>query len=100
MPRLQPGEIQEQLDALHDIMFGGAHPLRMRYVRYADLREQDINANVMPVGMFNALVANMRKNGALESLPLCATRVATPHLIEIVSGHHRVRAAVQAGIEY
>jgi hypothetical protein len=90
--------VQAQLDALHPVLFGDGHPIRLLYVRYAELREQDINANVMPVGMFNALVSNVRKNGALESLPLCATRADTPDVIEVVSGHHRVRAANAAGL--
>jgi hypothetical protein len=95
-----PAEVQAKLDELNPIIFGEGARLRLRYVRYAELREQDINANVMPVGMFNALVANVRRNAALESLPLCATREATPNVIEVVSGHHRTRAAVAAGLEY
>lgn len=92
--------VQRQLDALNPILFGEGSQLSMRFVRYSELREQDINANVMPVGMFNALVANVRKNAALESLPLCATRAETPDVLEVVSGHHRVRAANAAGIEF
>jgi hypothetical protein len=91
--------VQTQLDGVNALIFGEGSHISMRYVRVAEIREQDINANVMPVGMFNALVANVRKNRALESLPLCATRVATPDRIEVVSGHHRVRAASTAGIE-
>jgi hypothetical protein len=106
MPRRQTTEapavetVQQQLDALHDVIFGAENRMKLRYVRYADIREQDINANVMPVGMFNALVQNVRKNAALESLPLCATRAETPNRIEVVSGHHRLRAAMAAGLTY
>lgn len=93
-------DVQLHLDALHTLLFGEGNPLRLLYVRYADLKEQDVNANVMPAGMFNALVANVRKNGSLESLPLCATRATSPTVVEVVSGHHRVRAALQAGLEH
>jgi hypothetical protein len=92
--------VQAQLDAINPLVFGEGSKLGMRYVRVAEVREQDINANVMPVGMFNALVANVRKNSAMESLPLCATRIETPDRIEVVSGHHRMRAAATAGIEF
>jgi hypothetical protein len=77
----------------------------------ADLKEQDVNAHVMEPSKFNRMVANMKKRGALESVPFCAgapdsidpkqlaegigrddkvaLRIAPP---EIISGHHRVRA--------
>lgn len=90
--------VTELLDELNVIIFGEDSKLVLAYVDYDEVREQDINANVMPTGMFNALVANIRKNQVLESLPLCATREDTPDQIEIVSGHHRIRAAKQAGI--
>jgi hypothetical protein len=98
--RAHMATVQAQLDAVNPLIFGAGSRMSLRYVRWQDVREQDINANVMPVGMFNALVANIRKNSALESLPLCATRIETPNKIEVVSGHHRVRAANAAGIEY
>ena len=60
------------------------------------LREQDTNAHIMNPVMFKQLVENIKKRDALESLPFCA--VVDDH-IEIVSGHHRVRAAREAGIE-
>ena len=65
------------------------------------LREQDKNARVMEVEMFNRLTENIKKNKNLESLPLCvlerdkATKAETFHLI---SGHHRTRAARAAGL--
>jgi hypothetical protein len=60
----------------------------------ADVREQDINARVMKTEMFKQLVDNIKKRGQLESLPLCALT----DKIEIISGHHRVRAAREAGM--
>lgn len=58
-----------------------------------DLREQDENARVMPKNMFEHLTRTIGKEGRLESLPFCAK---TKRGIEIVSGHHRVRAARDA----
>lgn len=92
-------EVNELLDRLNPTLFGPESRLKLAYVRFEDVREQDINANVMPVGMFNALVSNVSKHGALESIPLCATREGSPDVVEVVSGHHRTRAARAAGIE-
>jgi hypothetical protein len=60
-----------------------------------DLREQDVNARVMSKRMFEHLAQTIGKDKRLESLPLVAK---TARGVEIVSGHHRVRAARQAGV--
>jgi hypothetical protein len=59
------------------------------------MREQDLNARSMPPEMFKQLAANIEKRQGLESLPLLAE---TEKGIEIVSGHHRVRAARAAEV--
>lgn len=64
-------------------------------VNIEELKEQDVNARYMKAEMFERLTENMRVSGRLESLPFCAL---TEKGIEIISGHHRVRAARQAGI--
>jgi hypothetical protein len=91
-------EMQAIVDQLNAAAFGPDSKLRFAWVKFAELREQDVNANVMPTGMFNALVGNLRKNKAIEGVPLCAVREGSTAM-EIVSGHHRVRAAMQAGID-
>lgn len=67
-------------------------------VPIADLREQDVNAHTMPPGKFERLVENIRQRGALESLPYCV-QPGWDGPIEIVSGHHRVRAGHAAGLD-
>jgi hypothetical protein len=59
------------------------------------LREQDVNARSMPKAMFERLAQTIARDKRLESLPLCAK---TERGLEIISGHHRVRAATAAGI--
>jgi hypothetical protein len=59
------------------------------------LREQDVNARAMPKAMFERLAQTIARDKRLESLPLCAK---TDKGLEIISGHHRVRAATAAGI--
>jgi ParB-like chromosome segregation protein Spo0J len=46
---------------------------------------------------FERLTENVRQRGQLESLPYCA-RPPGASTIEIISGHHRVRAARSAGL--
>lgn len=59
-------------------------------------REQDINARIMEDAKFKQLVNNIKKRGTLESLPLCTY---TSRGIEIISGHHRIKAARTAGLK-
>lgn len=71
--------------------------LEVTWVSVADLREQDLNAQVMQPREFERLTENIRERGALESLPYCTQQDDGP--VEIVSGHHRVRASRAAGLE-
>lgn len=64
-------------------------------VNIEELKEQDLNARYMKAEMFERLTENIKNSERLESLPFCAL---TENGIEIISGHHRVRAARQAGI--
>lgn len=69
--------------------------LKIAKVNIEELREQDLNARSMNSNMFERLTANIKKDQRLESLPFCAE---TEYGLEIVSGHHRVRACRSAGI--
>lgn len=64
------------------------------------LREQEKNARVMSSQHFNRLVQNIQKEGRLESLPLTVPHKNPAGNDEflLVSGHHRTRAARQAGV--
>ena len=59
------------------------------------LKEQDVNARILPPAEHNQLVNNIRQRGKLESVPYCSLNRSA---VEIVSGHHRVKAAVEAGV--
>lgn len=71
--------------------------LFVRVVDIHDLREQEINAHYMPARVFERLVDNIKRRGALESLPY-VHRPGDEGLMLIISGHHRVRAARAAGL--
>jgi hypothetical protein len=64
--------------------------MALALVKVASLREQDINAQVMQPETFERLVENVRARGALESMPYC---YLPGRIIEVISGHHRVRSA-------
>ena len=67
-------------------------------VPVACLREQDINARIMKTEMQKQLTDNIRKRGQLESLPFCAL-TKNGSRVEIISGHHRIRSAKDAGLK-
>ena len=62
------------------------------------LREQDKNARVMSPYKFERLVANIKEDKKLESLPLVMKKQERNEF-EIISGHHRIRASRDAGIQ-
>ena len=65
-------------------------------VQLDKVREQDINARIMKKEMQDQLTANIKNRGQLESLPLLAEKDG---VIEIVSGHHRIKSARAAGMK-
>ena len=69
--------------------------LELWKVHPSTLHEQDLNARAMSKPMFERLAQTIARDKRLESLPLCAK---TDRGLEIISGHHRVRAGVAAGI--
>jgi rRNA maturation endonuclease Nob1 len=64
----------------------------IRRTPLADLKPQPRNARYMTHQQFQRLVANLKRDRALTSVPL-ADRDGN-----ILSGHHRVKAAIEAGI--
>ena len=60
-----------------------------------EIKEQDKNAHFMNKQIFDRLSGNIEKEKRLESLPFC---VLNNDRIELISGHHRVRAARKACI--
>ena len=61
------------------------------------LKEQDVNARILPSDEYNQLALNIKNRGRLESVPYCAK---VDGGIEVVSGHHRVKAARSAGLTH
>ncbi|MER6367397.1 ParB N-terminal domain-containing protein [Streptomyces mirabilis] len=72
--------------------------LFIRWVDVTSLREQDVNAQVMQPRHMERLTGNIRKRGMVESIPYCHQPGGTGP-IEVISGHHRSRAARAAGLQ-
>ncbi|EHM3440615.1 ParB N-terminal domain-containing protein [Salmonella enterica subsp. enterica] len=64
----------------------------IRRVMLADLRLLETNAHYMDPDEFSRLVANIRKDGVLTSLPVVYRGT-------VLSGNHRTQAAIKAGLE-
>lgn len=69
----------------------------IRTVKLADLRLLEKNARFMANPTFRRLVENVRADGALTSVPFCYPD--DDGTLEVLSGNHRVQAAIAAGIE-
>ena len=72
--------------------------LKLYMADLKSLREQDINARMMPTKEYGQLVNNIRQRGGLESVPYCVLP-SDSTTVEVVSGHHRIRAAREAGLK-
>lgn len=76
------------------------HGLELWKASINELREQNKNARVMSGDAIQRLAMTIGRDGRLESVPFCALKDnGGKQTIEIVSGHHRVRAAKMAGLE-
>jgi len=95
----QPKKIKDAEDLRKELKpiahFALAPGLELWKVNVAVLQEQSLNARSMPSDMFLQLTDNIKRRGSLESFPLAAL---TQNGLEIVSGHHRVRAARKAEV--
>lgn len=70
--------------------------LAVDIVSPSDCLPQEVNARYMPVEKMQQLINNIKDEGKLESVPLVYKE---RNKYKIISGHHRVQAAREAGIE-
>jgi hypothetical protein len=66
-------------------------------VNFRDIEESELNAQEMNHSDFNRLVKNLKRDKVLTSAPLLM-RQQGHEKYKCVSGHHRIRAAIKAGI--
>lgn len=72
----------------------GTKPAAPTPIKFADLKHPKRNARYMKANQFNQLVNNLKADGTLTSLPLIYPAGGDI----IVSGNHRIDAAMKAGI--
>jgi hypothetical protein len=70
---------------------------RVVRMKLRDLKLLDLNARYMRHETFATLVANLRRDGMLTSVPFACLDDDGRYLV--LSGNHRVKAAIEAGIE-
>jgi len=72
--------------------------IQIEEVSFRNIKESDINPQEMSNKDFERLVENLRRDKVLTSAPLLMRQGEGEKLL-CISGHHRIRAAIKAGIE-
>lgn len=90
-------QAREAAQRLNEIM-GDQVPYKIDVVNPKEIELLDKNARYMTHDMFTSLVDNVKKDGALSSLPLCWKNPEGK--LVVLSGNHRVQAATHAGLEF
>lgn len=85
-------EAAKRYQVIHDMGAG----LLFAKVSLDALCEQDVNARIMKNEMQDQLTVNIAKRGQLESIPYIAE---VGDKLRIISGHHRIKSARQAGLK-
>ncbi len=71
---------------------------KIGFVDPKELKLLEKNARYMPAEMFDRLVQNIKKDKQLSSVPFCYLDPETGEMT-VLSGNHRVKAALAAGLE-
>lgn len=88
--------LREELSRLNGLL-AGVTPFRLGVAAPADMQAAPVNAHFMPKRVYDQLVANIRRDGNLATLPFCWHDADGK--IHVLSGHHRIDAARDAGVE-
>lgn len=71
--------------------------VELKEIEFREIQETDLNAQKMEEADFKRLVENLKHDGCLTSTPLVC--VDENGNYTCISGHHRIRAALKAGIK-
>lgn len=91
-------EVRQRIAAFNDLLAQMTFPYRVDIVDPRSLQAAPKNARFMSGQMFQQLVANIQRDGGPTSAPFCWRDAAG--VDHILSGHHRIEAAIQAGVEW
>ena len=86
--------IQQKLDEVNKLI----EPYKLAYVSINDCELLKRNARYMEKDTFEKLTSNIKYDGFLSQLPFAMKRKDGKYLI--LSGNHRVKAAIKAGLSY
>jgi hypothetical protein len=87
--------IAQLLDSLNSEL-GGVTPYKLAAANPAELLPIDKNAHYMTKRVYDQLVANIKRDGNLSSMPFCWKRDDGKFVV--LSGNHRVEGAKGAGV--
>ena len=85
-------DIQHELDQLNRLL-DGVTPYRLGVLPPGDFVAAPLNAHHMRKTVYDQLVANIKADGNLSTLPFCWHHEGTAYTL---SGHHRIEAARDA----
>lgn len=85
----------QMLEQVSPMIFG--EDLRLQVVDPRSIKLLSKNARYMAKPVFDQLSKNVGGDGNLESTPLCHT--LSDGSLEVLSGNHRVQAAIEAGLQ-
>ena len=88
--------VQDALAVLNEKL-AGTFPFLLELVSPGDLKLLEKNARYMKAEQFQNLVENVKKDGNLSQLPFCYRE--EDGRLRVLSGNHRVKAAIAAGVE-
>lgn len=89
--------IDNLLSELNDAL-GSVTPYKLALAAPSEILPVDENAHYMTKRVFDQLQTNIKKDGNLSSLPFCWRDKKGRYIV--LSGNHRVEAAVKAGVEW
>ena len=87
-------QTRSEVDRLNEGLIN--HPYKLSLVNVSELEFLEKNARYMTNEMFRNLVNNIKRDGGLSSVPLCWKHDGK---YRVLSGNHRCRAAIEAGLE-
>jgi len=90
-------EIRARIDGFNALLAQFDFPFRIDIVDPKEPKAAPKNARFMRQEVFQQLVANIRRDKGLTSLPFCWKD--RKNIYHILSGHHRIEAAIAAGHE-
>lgn len=85
-----------EIERLNPLLASLGMPYKLALVSPRELVPLEKNARFMKSETFRSLVKNVKRDGALSSLPFCWRDEAGK--MHVLSGNHRVKAAAEAGV--